>query len=498
MKINKALMLLVASSGSLTLAALGYLGYQDRRIDQLSDAQARGQRVWVALTEARQACDAMKYRALSWTLTRRAAQRELYTSSKAACGDKLAQTTALLPQAQPMQADTTKFAAIMEDIQSNMTDENRNAATASFQLQAEPLARKIEDGFAALEQTVVQATQRTSSDLSQGNRTALFGISATCALALLFGASVLMFIRRRLLLPLAQATSAASRLAQGNLTVAHRSHRNDEMGELINSVESVRCAWVDALGRVRETTDSLHQASGDIVDGSQDLSARSQQQASYLRQAAASVSELHLALAGSADSASQADRLVAVASEVAGKGSEVAQRVVHCMGAIQQGSRRIADITKVIDDIAFQTNLLALNAAVEAARAGELGRGFSVVASEVRLLAQRCAQSSREIKQLITQSAEHVEAGSRLVTEAGGTMQEVQSKVDDLARLVRSIAASSVEQRSGVGAVNQSVIELDKTTQSNANLAGQSSQAAASLKRQVEALKSVVSVFRLI
>ena len=229
---------------------------------------------------------------------------------------------------------------------------------------------------------------------------------------------------------------------------------------------------------------SIASASSQIAQGNSDLSQRTEEQASSLEETAASMEELTSTVQQNANNASQADRLVEQASAVALRGGEVVDGVVQTMSAISDSSRRIADITGVIDGIAFQTNILALNAAVEAARAGEQGRGFAVVAGEVRTLAQRSAVAAKEIKALIDESVQRVEGGTRQVDEAGSTMREVVDSVRQVATLVREISSASAEQSSGIGQVNQAVAQMDTVTQQNAALVEEAAAAAASMQEQ--------------
>ena len=261
----------------------------------------------------------------------------------------------------------------------------------------------------------------------------------------------------------------------------------------LSAMQSSLAATIRELGTA---VTQVSNASREIANGNADLSSRTEQQASSLEQTSASMEEMNSQLKQSADSAKQASLLAEGASEVAAKGGQVVGEVVTTMDAISSSSHKIAEIIGVIDGIAFQTNILALNAAVEAARAGEQGRGFAVVASEVRGLAQRSAQAAREIKTLIDESVEKVDAGNRLVKEAGSTMQDIVTRVHEVTTLINEITTSTLEESSGVGQVNQAVTHLDQMTQQNAALVEESAAAAESLHEQAERLQKAVSAFR--
>ena len=251
------------------------------------------------------------------------------------------------------------------------------------------------------------------------------------------------------------------------------------------------------VGNVRSGTDSMTLASREIAAGNQDLSVRTEKQAGSLEQTASNMQQLTETERQSADAASQANQLAGSAAAVAKKGGEVVGQVVSTMDDISASSRKIGDIIGTIDGIAFQTNILALNAAVEAARAGEQGRGFAVVASEVRSLAQRSAEAAKEIKTLIGASVTRVEAGSRLVQDAGATMEEIVASVQRVSDIISEITAASVEQSQGIGHVNESVVQLDQMTQQNAALVEEAAAAANSLEQQARTLQSAVSTFKL-
>jgi methyl-accepting chemotaxis protein len=304
-------------------------------------------------------------------------------------------------------------------------------------------------------------------------------------------------MQRRLTAELQRAAAIAGEVASGNLAVVATSERHDEVGDVVRALGAMTLQLSASMRAVLESSDSIRTASAEIATGNQDLSLRTEQTASNLQQAASSMEQLTGTVRQSADSARQANVLAASAAEVAARGGTVVSQVVSTMQEINASSRQISDIIGVIDGIAFQTNILALNAAVEAARAGEQGRGFAVVASEVRSLAQRSAQAAREIKGLIGASVEKVEGGSRLVADAGQTMNEIVSSVQRVSHIIGEITAAAGEQSSGIGQMNSAVLQLDQMTQQNAALVEQSAAAAESLKDQAVRLTQVVGAFRL-
>ncbi|HSV53511.1 MAG TPA: methyl-accepting chemotaxis protein [Burkholderiaceae bacterium] len=316
-------------------------------------------------------------------------------------------------------------------------------------------------------------------------------------LAVAVSVALAVVLTRSVTRPLKQAVQLTERIAQGDLGSTVEVTRTDELGALLRSIASMQAGLHRLVSQVRESTGGIATASAEIAHGNNDLSARTEQQASALEQTAASMEELSSTVKQNADNAKQANQLAMSASTVAIQGGEVVAEVVDTMKGINDSSRKIADIISVIDGIAFQTNILALNAAVEAARAGEQGRGFAVVAGEVRSLAGRSAEAAKEIKGLISASVERVEKGTALVDKAGATMTEVVSAIRRVTDIMGEISAASSEQSQGVAQVGEAVTQMDQATQQNAALVEQSAAAADSLKTQAQLLLQAVSVFTL-
>jgi len=292
------------------------------------------------------------------------------------------------------------------------------------------------------------------------------------------------------------ATSIASRIASGDLNFEVETRPGDN-DSLIAAMKLMRINLAKIVSEVRAGTEMVATASGQIASGNLDLSERTEHQASTLEQTASSMEDLTLTVKQNAENAMKANGLVVSASEVAVKGGSVFSHVVETMSEINTSSKKIVDIIAVIDSIAFQTNILALNAAVEAARAGEQGRGFAVVASEVRNLAQRSASAANEIKTLINNSVEKVAIGSKLVDEAGATMNEIVDSIKHVTEIMSEITSASREQTSGIEQINQAISQMDDVTQQNAALVEEAAAAAQSLQDQASNLQEVVGIFKL-
>ena len=302
---------------------------------------------------------------------------------------------------------------------------------------------------------------------------------------------------RQITLPIRRALDIAQRVATGNMEEAIEVEGTNEMSEMLRALQDMQSSLSNVVFNVRTNADHLANAALEISQGNTNLSDRTEQQASALEETAASMVEVNSQVRHNADNAREANQLALNASTVAVRGGEVVGRVVQTMKDINDSSRKISDITSVIDGIAFQTNILALNAAVEAARAGEQGRGFAVVASEVRSLAGRSAEAAKEIKRLISASVDRVEQGTVLVDEAGTTMSEVVAAIRHVTDLVGEISSASNDQAMGVAQIGQAIQQMDQVTQQNAALVEEMAAAAGSLRSQADELVHTVAVFKL-
>jgi methyl-accepting chemotaxis protein len=353
------------------------------------------------------------------------------------------------------------------------------------------------DQLAALED---KQNNQTQTDAEAQFASARNFMLILLALAVAMGVAAATVITRGLLKQLGAepgyTSKIATSIAEGDLSIAIDTKSSDR-GSLLTEMKQMRNSLVDIVSQVRRGTQTITTASREIAAGNIDLSSRTELQASSLEKTASAMEELTSTVKQNADNAREANQLAATASDVARKGGEVVSQVVGTMGEINSSASKIADIIGVIDGIAFQTNILALNAAVEAARAGEQGRGFAVVASEVRNLAQRSAAAAKEIKTLIGDSVEKIGRGSKLVGQAGVTMDEVVDSVKRVTNIMSEIANASAEQSAGIEQVNLSIIEMDGMTQQNAALVEQAAAAFQSLQDQAAELQRVVSIFKL-
>ena len=355
---------------------------------------------------------------------------------------------------------------------------------------SESMTAFVEYGFQRVD------TIRADAD-AQGN---LFSIinAAVVIFALLMTLVIYLGLRRTVISPLRGAVQRLDAIAEADLTDPLPEAGKNEIGRLFGAMGTMQQNLTNIVGRVREGSNEIHHGTREIASGNADLSSRTEQQAASIQQTAASMEEMTATVKQNADNARQASTLAADASTTAERGGDVVAQVVQTMHGISTSSKKVADITSVIDSIAFQTNILALNASVEAARAGEQGRGFAVVAGEVRNLASRSADAAKEIKTLIDASVTQIQQGSTLVEQAGTTMSDVVTAVRRVTDIMDEISAASQEQSDGIEQVSQAVGQMDQVTQQNSALVQQASAAAASLEEQANRLEQAVAVFKLL
>ncbi|HSV54604.1 MAG TPA: methyl-accepting chemotaxis protein, partial [Burkholderiaceae bacterium] len=400
----------------------------------------------------------------------------------------------LVEQAAPLMKRGDDAAVALQELMRKADVEGlREFAAKSMYPAVEPVAGVIDQLITVQLEVAASEYQQSQANFVTMLWRSVAVLVVTFGLAL-WGAAVLISAITR---NLNQAVKVAETVASGDLTSHIEVASQDETGKLLEALKTMNTSLVDIVGRVRDSSESIATGSSEIAMGNADLSQRTEEQAANLEETAASMEELTATVKQNADTAVQATQLAGAASTTAAQGGMAMQQVIKTMGDISASSRKISDIIGVIDGIAFQTNILALNAAVEAARAGEQGRGFAVVASEVRSLAGRSAEAAKEIKQLIGESVQKVDDGSRLVTDAGKTMEDIVMQVKRVADLIGEISSASGEQTAGISQVGDAVQQLDQVTQQNAALVEQGAAAADSLSHQAAELAKIVSLFKL-
>ncbi|GEM_PF-54747 len=347
------------------------------------------------------------------------------------------------------------------------------------------LTKAIQDLFSSQQQKVFETVDDIQTQMA-----------IVAAIGIALGMLLALGITRSITRPLNETLRVAESIAQGDLTSTLTSTRSDEPGLLMQAVSAMNENLKKIINEVHDGVDSVARSSSEIAAGNMDLSSRTEQQSAAVVETAASMEELTSTVALNAEHANHARLLAEEASQNASQGSQISQKVIDTMKNVRSSSHRISEITTVINSIAFQTNILALNAAVEAARAGDQGKGFAVVAAEVRTLAQRSAQSAKEIENLINESVVHVDTGFNLVESAGHAMTKIETSVAQVRDIMGEIAAATDEQSRGISQIAQAMAEMDTTTQQNAALVEESSAAASSLEEQAVQLENVVSIFR--
>jgi len=376
-------------------------------------------------------------------------------------------------------------------------DKQQGAAIAKMNAECRPLLAalvKATDAYLSFTyERQHEMVRRLQDDYVTQRNLLIVASIAAVAFGLIGG----LLLTRAITGPIQRAVELARTVARGELGTRIDVTSDDETGRLLGALRDMNDRLTETVARVRDSSANIGIATAEIANGNMDLSSRTEQQAASLEETAASMEELTATVRHNAENARQASDLARTAADVAQRGSETVGRVVHTMEGISASSVKIAEITGIIESIAFQTNILALNAAVEAARAGEQGRGFAVVASEVRSLAQRSSNAAKEIKELIETSVEQVTTGSSLASEAGQTMSAVTDAVGRVTAIVQEISSASAEQGRGIEQVNQAIVQIDQVTQQNATLVHEAATASRSLEEQGRELDEAVSFFRL-
>jgi len=481
----------LVGTSSLESRLSDYFGKQDALATQAAEMYAQGLQMGQALRNV--ALDPANKKAYE-NLENAAKDYDKAALAAAAAADSVEEKRRL----DAMAAMRAKLAQVQGDVV-KLAAEDTAAAIQMINKQETPAWRELRGALLELKKVSIadKETARAEASAAMGKARwwvlGLVGVClAVCAVLLLQLRAVL---RRELGGDPAVARQMLQSVAEGDLIVEAPVAPGDQhsmMSALARTQQSLRALVAD----VSQSAQAISGATSEIAAGNQDLSNRTEQQAGNLQQTASSMEQLSSTVRHNADTAAEASKLALEASTVAAAGGAAVQQVVQTMDAINGQGRKIADITSVIDGIAFQTNILALNAAVEAARAGEQGRGFAVVAGEVRSLAQRSAQAAREIKQLIAENIEKISGGSQQVEQAGQTMAELVRQVERVSSLIGEISTATREQSSGLGQVNEAMGRLDEATQQNAALVEESTAAAMSLNEQATRLEGLVGVFR--
>jgi methyl-accepting chemotaxis protein len=409
-------------------------------------------------------------------------------------------------EAEQLSTDERSLLARLTDIDAQMDKQFKDAVDLAAQFNTEqagaiitgkidPLLNRAVNELAAFATLQKQSALAAAAQANASRRAVETAIGIAGAAVLALAALMSWWLTISITRPLQRAVEVTERVAKGDLSATIEVDGHDEASRLLAALRDMRDSLARMVSEVRTGSEAIDGASRDIAQGNADLSSRTESQASALQQTASSVEQLTGTVKQNAQNAASAQTLSQDAADQATRGHQAVGQVVGTMNAINESSRKIGEITSVINGIAFQTNILALNAAVEAARAGEHGRGFAVVASEVRTLSQRTTQAAKEIEMLIRTAVERTQTGTDQVAEAGRTINDVHESVRKVATIIREISTASRAQTSGIEEVNQAIGDIDRTTQQNAALVEQAAAAAESMSAQTRRLTAMVSAF---
>jgi len=510
---------------ALTLGLVGYYGTveSDRAIEEIGEVRLPSVQALLTLSEAQTAVDSAENALLSTRLDPKAreAQHQRFAAAKQRADtawkiyEPLPQTAEeavvwkqFVPAWNRWWKDHEDYVKQVREFEAlGVADLEAHRASPVYERMNHQAMVTIGESFGAAEallNQLVEINKKAAADtVHEAEHTAnlmkafnLVAVIVGMVLAALLG----WLITRSVTGPLRRGSAILDVLAEGDMSrevPADLVARKDEVGDLARAMQTMTTQLKGTVTKVTQTTSQVNSAAAEIAQGSSDLAQRTEEQASALEETASSMEELTSTVKQSADNAGQANQLAVAARSQAEQGGQVVDQAVTAMSAINQSSRKIADIIGVIDEIAFQTNLLALNAAVEAARAGEQGRGFAVVAGEVRKLAQRSADAAKEIKSLITDSVVKVEDGGKLVEQSGQTLREIVVSIKKVSDIVAEMAAASREQASGIEQVNKAILQMDQVTQQNAALVEETAAASQSMGGQAQELQQLMSFFKL-
>jgi len=495
-----AVLILMAIVIVVTLGRMGDMKDATDRVVNTSMKNQRNVAEWTRIIEVNRALVEMAYRTPEPAQVKLIGERiaagsvrstELQQTIKAGLRNPKSQA-----QLEEVVAARVPYAAARKALLAAKMAGDNEAAQRIFESQMLPTSVVYVESISKLAIAQQKSAEKFVSDATAAYDTARTTLIGMGILAIGLGVTFGIFITRSIVRPIQDAVAVADRVSSGDLSSQFTVTTRDETGQLMAALQKMNDNLLGIVTRVRAGTETIATASAEIAAGNLDLSSRTEQQAGSLEETASSMEELTSTVRQNADNARRANTMASEAASIAGQGGAVIAQVVGTMSEINASSRKIVDITSVIDSIAFQTNILALNAAVEAARAGEQGRGFAVVASEVRNLAHRSAAAAKEIKSLIDDSVQKVEAGTTLVDSAGTTMTNIVQSISLVTGIMSEISHASDEQSAGIEQVNAAITEMDQATQQNAALVEQAAAAAGSMQEQAAHLADVVSVFK--